>query len=373
MTIYTAIIICGVLALTLCTTGAEADALPADAPSGSAARQSCFMALRDLSHFSREEQAGAVVLTSPELEPPLPWDQLVVSWNAALPAAAFLRVEARALTEGRATKYYTLGLWSGDAEQHPRESVKDQDDADGGVDTDTLVLHHPAARVQLRITTSPGAEGAIRFIGLSFLDSRVRPAPLPPNRAAWGKVISAPERSQVSYPGGLGWCSPTCVSMDLAHWSQVLGRPELDKDVPDVARGVYDKAWGGTGNWPFNTAFAGSFPGIRAYVSRFSDVSELEDWIAAGIPVIVSVSYDLLKGKTEAKDAGHLILCVGFTEHGDIIVNDPWARLEQGETVRKTFSRQHLITAWQNSHNTVYLIYPETATLPPDRFGHWEG
>jgi hypothetical protein len=160
--------------------------------------------------------------------------------------------------------------------------------------------------------------------------------------------------------------------MNLAHWSKLLNRQELDKDVPEVARNVYDKTWGGTDNWPFNTAFAGTFPGLRAYVSRFSDVSELEDWIVAGIPVILSVSYDLLKGKPRGRDAGHLIMCVGFTEQGDIIVNDPWARLEKGETVRKTFPRKNLITAWNNSKNTVYLIYPENTLLPHDRFGHWD-
>ena len=41
------------------------------------------------------------------------------------------------------------------------------------------------------------------------------------------------------------------------------------------------------------------------------------------------------------------------------------------QKLRKTFLRKNLIYAWSASHNTVYLIYPETAKLPNDRFGHW--
>ena len=95
-------------------------------------------------------------------------------------------------------------------------------------------------------------------------------------------------------------------------------------------------------------------------------MSELEDWIAAGLPVVVSVDYTALKGEA-GRPSGHLVVCVGFTEQGDVIVNDPGTRHE----IRRTFPRKHLIAAWDRSHRTVYLIYPESARVPLDRFGHW--
>ena len=135
-----------------------------------------------------------------------------------------------------------------------------------------------------------------------------------------------------------------------------------------MAHEVRDPNWPGTGNWPFNTAYAGSFSGLRACVTRFSDVSELEDWIARGIPVIVSVAYTVLKGAPpRAGPDGHIIVCVGFTQDGDVIVNDPGTR----QQIRRVFPRQNLVKAWAQSHNVVYLIYPEASRLPPDRFGHW--
>jgi hypothetical protein len=105
---------------------------------------------------------------------------------------------------------------------------------------------------------------------------------------------------------------------------------------------------------------------MRAYVARFTDVSEIEDWIAAGLPVGLSVCYNRLRGQGD-EPSGHLVVCVGFTAEGDIIVNDPGT----SRNVRKTFTRKNLIRAWAHSRNTVYLVYPETAGIPKDRFGHW--
>ena len=174
----------------------------------------------------------------------------------------------------------------------------------------------------------------------------------------------------MSYPGGNVLCSPTVVSMLLAFWAKELRHPELDRDVPEVQQGVFDPNWPGTGNWPFNTAFAGTVPGMRAYVARLTDISELEAWIASGKPVATSVSYDLLrgKGKKGASD-GHLVVLVGFDEHGDPVFNDPGRSTE----VRQTYKRADFDAAWATSGRTVYLIYPKFGLVPEDPFGHWIG
>lgn len=293
-----------------------------------------------------------------------------MSWNAMPPPGVGLRFEARAFHADQATKYYTLGLWSTDADQ-PRESVRNQRDEAGDVETDTLVLREPAARFQLRVTETGVGQGKaspVRFLGVSVLDPRVRVPAVEPDRQVWGRVLVVPERAQGNYPGGAQeWCSPTSVSMVLAYWARELGRPGLDHDVPEVVKGVFDRNWPGTGNWPFNTAFAGSLPGLRAYVTRFTDVAELEAWVDRGVPVVVSVCYDLLRGRQRTRSSGHLVVCAGFTDGGDVVVNDPGTR----DQVRKTFPRENLVRAWAHSKNTVYLIYPADLAPPRDRHGHW--
>jgi hypothetical protein len=333
-----------------------------------------FVGLDNFSAFTRSQnERGETILLSPEIKSGIPWNELIVSWNAEAPVGTFLKVEASAISAGQATKFYELGNWSADNKAFPRSSVRNQKDDDGTVRTDTLTLTHSADAAQIRVTLGgvQGARSTLKFLGASFSDTKIPTATLPPNHAAWGKVVSTPERSQHGYPGGSGWCSPTSLSMDLARWSQVLNRPEMNLTVPQVATNVYDASYEGTGNWVFNTAFAGSFSGMRSYVTRFDDLAEVENWIAAGIPVILSARWDWLRPGRPVDAEGHLIVCIGFTENGDVIINDPAAHLDRGQTVRQIYKRQDVLRSWSSSHHTVYLVYPTTARLPKNRYGQW--
>src|SRR5262249_21970639 len=160
--------------------------------------------------------------------------------------------------------------------RHPRQSVPGQKDSAGDVATDTLILERPCQRLQVRLALRRVQK--LKFLGLCLSDTKDTAPPLPPNRAAWGKTIDVPERTQMAYTNGSALCSPTTVSMLMAYWARKLERPELDRDVPDIESEVFDQNWHGTGNWPFNMAYVGAHSGMRAYVARFSDVSELEDW-----------------------------------------------------------------------------------------------
>jgi hypothetical protein len=338
---------------------ATAESSPAD--------QSRFIGIHKFDDFQTETATnGNIVQLSPVINAPIAWNELVASWNTA-PLAGTLTVEARGIYPGHETKFYTLGVWSSSAQRH---SARGQRDSDGNVRTDTWRAERPGAAVQLRLTWS-GVKPSLKFLGLSFFDTSAKTEPLPPNRAAWGVIIPTPERSQHSYPQEEGWCSPTSLSMVLARWSDILRRPELSMDVPQVAESIHDSNFG-TGNWPFNTAFAGSFEGMRAYVTRFSDISELEDWIVAGIPVIISAPWHLLQPGRNDTGAGHLTVCIGFTETGDVVINDPATNLQKGQHVRHIYTRQNVINAWRQSRNTVYLVYPVSAKIPADRFGHWD-
>ena len=342
--------------------------------SSSQADYSHFIGLADLSNFTRTQNPdGGVVLLSPEIQSPIEWNQLVLCWNATAAPGTFIMVEAKAIQPQHTTKFYTWGRWSPDDKVYPRASVLNQKDADGDVRADTLALNAPAMAVQIRLTLG-GTDSTlpvIKFLGISFCDTKVKPVVLAPNHAAWGEIIPTPERSQQSYPGGGGWCSPTSLSMALARWGMVSNRLDWNLDAPEVAAGVADHGFKfATGNWSYNTAFAGSLNGMRAYVTRFGDISELEDWIAAGIPVMISARYDLLKDGRADDFSGHLTVCRGFTKDGDLVINDPWTDIKV-EGIRHIYKRANVMRAWATSHNTVYLVYPENAKIPTDRFGHW--
>lgn len=327
-----------------------------------------FIALGNLQGLRFEGDAVEARYQSDWIDPGFIWDELVPSWNLSLDPGVTFEVEFQVLTNEKISKAYHLGKWSRD---DSRESVKDQKDELGDVLTDTLVVKEPGAAVRfvakLKRPTADKA-GEVKFFSIVLTDSKAKPAERESLKSVWGKTLDVPQRAQGSYPNGGVICSPTCVSMIMGYWAQRLGREELDPDVPDVCAAIYDKNWPGTGNWSFNTAYAGGFEGMRAYVSRLSDVRQLEAWIDAGVPIATSVAYDILRyGERRRGNDGHLIVLVGFDEKGDPVFNDPASSAQ----VRKTYPREMFIKAWAESNRTVYIIHPETTKPPKDELGEW--
>ena len=144
-----------------------------------------------------------------------------------------------------------------------------------------------------------------------------------------GTELDVPSYSQMvhsgHYPqwggGGEAWCSPTSTSMVLAYYG-ALPKPYLYRFVPAghpapwvdyAARKTYDAAYEGTGNWPFNTAYAAPLAG-HAFVTRLRSLREAETFIAAGIPLVASVSWGAgeLTGAPVSSSNGHLLVIVGL-------------------------------------------------------------
>ncbi len=323
--------------------------------------------------FSTLPDGGGLVFTSPETEAPFAWDELVVSWNVEAPAGSVVRVEARAIDGTNSTRFYKIADWTPDNVAEPRRSPRREQDDHAVLKTDTLVLKAPARAAQVRLTLVNGVTGGatLKYVTLSFRRSGEFAADPGISADVKGKSLEVPEKSQIAYPGGAGWCSPTSVSMVLNYWSGKLGRTDLAKDVPEVAQSVFDENYNGTGNWPFNAAYAGAFPGMRACITRFDGFADLEAWLRKGLPVVISAPANLLNDNPKTSAAGHLVVFTGFTENGDVVINDPWARLEKGQRVHRVYPREDVRKAWSKSGRTVYLIYPVGSELPPGGEGKW--
>ncbi len=293
----------------------------------------------------------------------------IVSWNVDSPPMAWIDVGLRAHIGERWTAWYVMGEWSPELASGHRRSRNGQSDEDGRVDTDTLVLAHAADALQLRVTMHPAADGAgpaLRLLAVT-VDQRSK-APFSPSAfersPAWGTDRDVPARTQrVGSEGGRyggggdSWCSPASISMVMAYWARVTRNPRLDISVAEAAAGTYDPDYDGCGNWPFNIAFASRF-GLEGWVARLASIGDLEKYIDDDIPVVASirVAPGDLDGAPYLKTAGHLIVVRGFTEHGDVIVNDPYA--EPG-SIQRIYKRDQFDRVWQTgSHGAVYLIAP---------------
>jgi len=320
-----------------------------------------------------ERPGWSDTLDSPVVQTDLPFDTAIPSWNAMTPPGTWLQVELRVrLGDGRWTRFYTMAVWAADSGTVRRHSVDGQDDADATVATDTLNLREGSngRGFQYRLTlctVDPEATPGVRSVSVTTSDSgrEAGGGAWTSDRAAWGTELPVPERSQrVEGDGVGGWCSPTATSMVLAFW----GHPV---PVRVAAAATYDHVYGGTGNWAFNTAWAATF-GLEAFVTRLGSLVQVERWVLAGVPVIVSLAFGQgqLPGAPIDSSDGHLIVVRGFDAAGDVVVNDP-AGLSDSD-VRRIYDRRALESLWlRSSGGTVYLIHPPGLAIPGDGSGSW--
>jgi len=311
---------------------------------------------------------------------------LIPSWNADTPPGTWIEILMQLSDADRCSPWYSFGVWvSINSDTKPSvagpeglirpHSINGQADQWACVDTDTLHCKEPCPAFKLRVRLF-AVDGRvlprIRRISVTWSDPKPAVEALVPagqggKPERWNQVLAGvPSCSQMMFgDAGKAWCSPTALAMVLGYW-RGEARPCTEL-VPSTAAGVYDHAYNGHGNWAFNVAWAASL-GLEAMVVRFASLAELEPWIAAGVPVVLSLSWNNLEGRllTNApvdKSSGHLTLLVGFDQAGNPVMNEPAS--PNIKSVRRTYVRKELETRWLTaSGGTVYLLYPRGHPVP---------
>ncbi|WP_345615406.1 MULTISPECIES: C39 family peptidase [Streptomyces] len=335
-------------------------------------------------HTGRSEPWEYAVWTSPWHRPAVPATEAVASWNARTPSGTWLRAELRArYGDGTRTPWFTMGCWASGDEDIRRTSVGGQGDGRASVHTDTLAVDDPAAgtrfaalRLRLTLHRRPGG-GATPLVWRAGAMASCVPdrsgVPAEEPRLAGELVLPAYSQNVHTgrYPeydgGGEAWCSPACSQMVVEYWGRRPDAGDLawvdpaygDPQVCHAARATYDHGYQGCGNWAFNTAYAASYPGLSAVVTRLGSMADLERLIAAGIPVIASLSFaqEELTGAGYGT-AGHLMTVVGFSAAGDVVCHDPAA--PDGAGVRRVYRRSQWAPLWLRTRRRG----PEGRTLP---------
>lgn len=332
---------------------------------------------------------GAVVLdagstagtwTSPAYVTSSPATFLVASWEASTSPGTWIDVEARLTVDGHWTKWYGMGRWTLDDGEVRRCSLGAQADGDGWVAVDTwLAKAKPATAYQLRVTLHRAAGApspVVRQLAATASQPR-NPKPFIPSTTTVTDDVElfVPEYSQMVHAGhfpeydggGASWCSPTSTAMLMGYWgigpspaalALFPGPDHPDPWVDHAARYVYDYRYQGTGNWPFNTAYASEY-GYAASVRQLADLREAEAWIRAGVPLAASIAANpnqLTGFPSKYGTGGHLLVIRGFTAAGDVIVNDPAAA--DDASVRRVYKRAEFERAWLvGSAGIVYVIH----------------
>ncbi|MFE6815799.1 peptidase C39 family protein [Streptomyces sp. NPDC057677] len=334
--------------------------------------------------------------TSPAHTPAVPATEVIASWNAHTPPGTWLQVElSGTYTDATATPWYVMGRWaSGDGDIR-RTSVDDQTDGRSTVWTDTFAIDDATSglrlasyRLRLTLYRTPGSglTPTVRRLGAMASDIPDR-FDVPASAPGLARELAVPRYSQNThvgqYPeydnGGEAWCSPTSSQMIVEYWGRRPTAEELawvnpafaDPQVCHAARFTFDHQYEGCGNWPFNAAYAATYPDMNAVVTRLRSLTELESLIRAGIPAITSQSF-LKEELTGAGygTSGHLMTVIGFTAAGDVIANDPAS--PSNEAVRRVYRRREWENIWlrtkrynasgkvvSGTGGVCYLYFPE--------------
>ncbi len=289
-----------------------------------------------------------------------PFQELLPSWNVAVPAGAGFCVELR--VGRRSDGLWSPWLYAGDWGE-PVPGVARVERFDGGrVEVDWFRSDETFDRVQYRVRArrAPDGEGP-ELVRFALCLSR-RGQDEPPSRAgaidpdprAWQRRLPVPFRSQRAEGPALASriCSPTSVAMVLAYRG-------VERPTAEVAALLYDAQHDIYGNWP--RAVQGAFTyGVPGYVARFDDWADVRGHVAAGQPLVCSIAAKdgELRGAPYGATSGHLLVLVGFDERGDVLVNDPAAVApEQG---RATYRRDDFERVWMARGGTAYVLLPRS-------------
>ncbi|WP_411104234.1 peptidase C39 family protein [Streptomyces sp. cmx-4-9] len=313
--------------------------------------------------------------------------ELIPSWSASTPLGSSLSVRVQVRdAEGLESAWFTLAHWAADDQVVHRTTVPGQTSPFGSVEVDTLVAPPArlfgAYRLGIDLLRTPDARVSPELYSVSVLASApAGPAPRAVSGpgGAWGTVLDVPQRSQEVHTGhcpqydggGEAWAGPACTAMMVSHFGRGPTPAELawidpGDPAPDVdftARGVYDYAYRGCGNWAFNAAYAARF-GLLGFVTRLPSLTEVERFIRAGIPVATAQAFRSTElSGAGYSTAGNIMVVCGFTDTGDVVVNDPLSPSD--EAVRRTYPRADFERVWLvGGGGAVYIVHPPERALP---------
>ncbi len=264
-----------------------------------------------------------------------PSQRAVVSWNSLLDAGALSLVVRRA--DGSVSESLLYVRWS----PQERRSL-DGADAITRIAVDAIESDVPLTAIEVAST-----------VDLDAVAVAVPPAPdALPHECASAPALEVPKLSQylLAHPSERGWCSAAALAM-LMRFHGVAA------DVAAVARGVYDAAYGGTGNWAFNAAYAGAH-GLRAAVAYLRGIDHVAAFVAAGLPVAISIAWNdgELPGAALPRSDGHLVVVRGV-EPARVFVNDP-----AQPHVAARYDRAVLDTLFRRHGGVAYLLAPRERT-----------
>lgn len=313
------------------------------------------------------ELAGS--LTIPVITTRFPFNEAIPSWNGWAPDNGGFRVWMNPLLVNRApSSWIDAGTWGNISDELTTRVIPLNH---GIYNIDTLQLNTLAQGVAIRIDlvrASPDVPSPRFYMfSLSYSNSTgnhvlARQFGAPRQGVITPGRLDVPFRSQVvernAWIGRI--CSPASVNMALATFG-------INKDTQALSSAVYDPVSDAFGVWHRSIQGA-SQEGVRGFITRFRNWSDVSNAIAQGHVVCASIRFEagevndpLVKhGRRKDGTKGHLVLITGVNTDGTVSVHDT-ASKDYG--VNSIWQQDDLGRAWFDKGGVAYVFTgPRPAT-----------
>ena len=271
------------------------------------------------------------------------FNELVVSWNAKMPAIGALAVEVsvREKADGKWSPWLCVGDWG-----TVNTSFKSESLFDGGkIRLDRFVSGREFDRAKYRLTAMSEEKLITIDIFRVALCASHRTASEPAMSLSETHAIAriaVPFRSQTTEKAEIAARLGLSTSVAM-----VMALRGVDKPTSEVAERVFDKAHDSYANWTRAAQGAFSF-GVPSYVARFSEWGDVEKLVGGGQPLVIEVR-DKAGSRT-------VVLC-GFDKNGGGLLLDPLAAdAAKGQI---SMRRDQLDDAWMSDGGTALVLLPK--------------
>lgn len=282
----------------------------------------------------------------------IPFDELLVSWNALRPETGAFRVSVRVKTS-QWSPWFQYALWGSGRQRG------------GGVSPICPFLQVKDDMIEvIRREQATGFAVCIEAIDGACLDEAYSLHACTTNLSEFSpeKAFSVPESIELdiprisqmtlSHPRHRHLCSPASTSAAVSYLLKCR------VDPLSFASLAYDEASDIFGNWALNTAQAFALLGKewRCWSQRLNGFADVYARLRLGLPVIVSVRSPL-PGSAEPYLQGHLVAVKGYcSKEQSVLCMDP-AFSSEGST-DACYHISDFVQAWSRRNYIAYVFEP---------------
>lgn len=284
-------------------------------------------------------------------EETLPFDELIVSWNAARPhGRGKFNISIAVKTEDW-SGWLPYAFWG-----HAAQGSGEAKDGHGNlsINQDIIELPHGqyATGFQVAVEALDGANIA-EFYALHACASRPRELPVVHETKGTASIeLNVPLSSQMRlpHPRQADMCSPAST---MAVLSYLVNSKE---DKVSFALKVCDETFDVFGNWVLNMAEASNVLGKawRCWVQRLNDFDAIYQQLCLGYPTVVSIRGPL-PGSALPYAHGHLVVVKGYDAHHQrVLCMDPAFPTDISTDV--SYALSDFLTAWGRRRYIAYVF-----------------